>query len=219
MIVTLVVGVLLAVWIIIKRSNPKNKVTTEPLGLPQNSVRAIIALLLVALPIDYLLAGSQVPDIVTNSFFVIVMFYFQNRTKSTQLNIGTVEVPHFYSLYWPKYTVRILLFAMILFFVLYNYFGPQIPFENMNTEINLLFILIFYWFGVVINLIHHPSKKPQLTPNWKDSIMSVIMLVAIIISLVLFGINQDFVMLIGQFSISLREILLLFLNTYFGYRN
>jgi hypothetical protein len=57
----------------------------QPLGLPEGSVRAIIAIGLTVAIIVAIFVGVQVPDVVFGFMAAIVGFYFASREKGSTI--------------------------------------------------------------------------------------------------------------------------------------
>ena len=149
------------------------------------------------------------------------------------------------SLYLPKYSVRISLLLILVIYYLVDIFVQNISLELTNTLIDILIIAILYFVGTFFRAIgqvwHKKKLKKQIEaiPNYNElskyvileklnktkrggvnnvfkSTFSILVFVAIIISLSLFTADTDFVLI---FNISLRRALLLIINLYYGFRD
>jgi len=148
-------------------------------------------------------------------------------------------------LYLPKYSVRISLLIILIVYYLIDTFVQNISLELTNTLIDILIIAILYFIGIFFRKIgqvwHKKKLKAQIEaiPNYKDlskyvileklserkrggvnnvfkSIFSILVFLAISISLLLFTANIDITLI---FNISLRTALLLLINLYYGFRD
>ncbi|MBN1216816.1 MAG: hypothetical protein JXA99_15420 [Candidatus Lokiarchaeota archaeon] len=153
-----------------------------------------------------------------------------------------------YPLYLPKYSVRILLLSIVLIFVLINYYGPNLLFESRNTLLDVLVIITLFIIGLLIRAVKNYRKNKTIKEkirNMKDfqklsnieiienllkeksswwqktgqSILSIFMLGSIIIALTLYTFNIDARVDVFILSIQIREVLLLLINIYYGFRD
>ncbi|MFX0141121.1 MAG: hypothetical protein ACFFDN_46210, partial [Candidatus Hodarchaeota archaeon] len=69
-----------SIWIIINRFREGGKVEGYPLSMPRGTVRALIAITIVAFPFGYIISGvEKIPPLIVNIIFVVVAFYFEAR--------------------------------------------------------------------------------------------------------------------------------------------
>ncbi len=152
-------------------------------------------------------------------------------------------------LYLPKYSVRIILVSLLVIILIINSTGPKVPFEITNTLIDLLIIVVFFIIGTIFGAIKNSKANKRLTgqvksiDNYKsqsayeikanidkqpktwwelkgNSILSIIMFIAVVISLICFTINWDLmVTILPIYELSLRESLLLLISVYYGFRD
>ena len=147
-------------------------------------------------------------------------------------------------LYLPKYSVRTLLILLIILILICNIFGSNVPFETTNTLYDLLSMISFFIAGAFFRgvLMFNEKKKTKAQIKsfdgyesmsegeivdkllaqeqswWKQrgyNILSILILIAVIISLFCYTINWDYVVLIFSF----RDILLLLVSGYYGFRD
>jgi len=154
--ITWILGSILIIWCLYKRIAKEGYVEGYPLGMPRGSIRALIAILVVAFPFSYLIGGQEIPSAVTSAIFILVAFYFQTRKgKKEELleHIDDVRYPDkpkekmIYPLYLPRFTVRIMLVAMLALILIINTYGPSVPFETTNTLVDILLIISFFMLG------------------------------------------------------------------------
>ena len=90
-----ILGLIIAIWCLIKRFKKDGRVSGYPLGMPRGTVRAYIAIIVVAFPFNYLIVNQEIPRVVTSAIFILVAFYFETRkTKREKLSILIHEVKH-----------------------------------------------------------------------------------------------------------------------------
>ncbi|TXT67662.1 MAG: conserved membrane protein of unknown function [Promethearchaeota archaeon] len=149
-----------------------------------------------------------------------------------------------YPLYLPQYSVRISLILIIVLILTLNALGPNVAFEYTNTLLDLLLIIVVYVIGSVIRAYKNKKEKERIKDQIRNlknyealtdveiieqvvdekpkkwqlrgkGILSILMSIAITIALIFYTVNFDI-----EFSIfSLREILLLTINLYYGFRD
>ncbi len=152
-------------------------------------------------------------------------------------------------LYLPKYTVRISLLLIIVLIVLINAFGPMVPFETTNTLFDILVIICLYFVGTFFRAIGLARQRKKLKkqietipdyqslskyeilakidgqkPSWwlnkGKSIFSVLIFIAVFISLLSFTLNWDYTIYsLPFYEITIRNLLLLLVNVYYGFRD
>jgi hypothetical protein len=154
-----------------------------------------------------------------------------------------------YPIYLPKYSVRIILISMLALILIINSLGPQISFVATDTLLDLFLIISLFvigaLFGAIGDNIERRNIKEQIRemenyqslskyeiieklaqqkPSWwkqkRRSFLSLAVLTAVIMSLICYTIEWDYMLLILPFyEFSLRETLLLLINVYYGYRD
>jgi uncharacterized integral membrane protein len=148
-------------------------------------------------------------------------------------------------LYLPKYSVRILLMILLIVFYLIDVFVQPISLELTNTLIDILVIAVLYFIGTffreLVKIFQKNKLKDQIKeiPNYLElskydilekldeqkrggitnvgkSLFSIIVFFAVTTALFLFTVNIDFTLI---FNVSLRRVLLLLINLYYGFRD
>lgn len=188
--ITWILGTILVIFVLIKRFSKDGRVEGYPLGMPRGTVRAIITLMIVSFPFNYipplnfLLLETQIPSEIINSIFILVAFYFQarkgedSRLKFIQEVINPEKAAEEKKkdkkpLYLPKYSVRISLMALLAIYFLINIFQP-LNIEIKNTLIDILIIAILYFvgtfFGGIGSLIQKRKIRDQVEkiPNYQE---------------------------------------------------
>ncbi|MHA1281268.1 MAG: hypothetical protein ACTSQP_02080 [Promethearchaeota archaeon] len=172
--ITWILAIILFVWVIYKRTRPDGKVEGYPLGMPRGTIRAIIALLIISFPFEYLINGKNVPSLITNAVFLIVAFYFEARKGSEDKLKNIVEEVLFpekvaekkatekYPLYIPKYCVRLSLITALGLLVLINSYGPNIKFATTNTLEDLFLIIILFILGSLFRALINSREKKKI---------------------------------------------------------
>ncbi len=258
--ITWILGTIIIIWCIFRRFSKDGKIEEFPLGFPRGTVRAIITIMVVAFPFNYLLTNQEIPSMITNSIFFLVAFYFEARkTGEDKIKlIKEIRNPEKYAeetkkekkpLYLPKYSVRFLLVVLLIATVIINFYGPKVPFEVTNTILDILVLVIVFFIGTLFRSIglsrqkKKMKKKIELIPDyqslskyeilekietrkpslWKKSwrnLISILTFAAVTTGLMFYTFNLDYTLpLFGLFELSLREMLLLFINAYYGFRD
>ena len=172
--ITWILGIILIIWVIIKRCGKEGKIKGEPLGMPRGTIRALNTLLIVTIPFNYLLLGEEIPGMITNAIFILMAFYFQTRksgkeklkrivkyVKNPEL-LDKEEEPPKHPLYLPKFTVRISLVVILSAIIVINYLGPNVSFETTNTLLDILIIISSYIVGAFFRNISVSREKKRL---------------------------------------------------------
>jgi hypothetical protein len=172
--ITWILGIILIIWVIIKRCGKEGKIKGEPLGMPRGTIRALNTLLIVTIPFHYLFVGENIPGMITNSILFLMAFYFQTRksgkeklkhivkyVKNPEL-LDQEEEPPKHPLYLPKFTVRISLVVILSAIIIINHFGSTVSFESTNALLDILIIISSYIVGVFFRNISVSKEKKRL---------------------------------------------------------
>lgn len=170
--ITWILGSILIIWCLYKRVAKDGYVKGYPLGMPRGSIRALVAILVVAFPFSYLISGEEIPSAITSAIFILVAFYFETRKgKKEELLelIDDVRYPDkpkekvIHPLYLPRYSVRMMLLIMLALILIINTYGPNVAFETTNTLIDILLIISFFilgsFFKKISNIIENKKNK------------------------------------------------------------
>lgn len=152
-------------------------------------------------------------------------------------------------LYLPKYSVRCILILLIILILIVNLLGPNIPFESTNTLVELLVIIFIFVIGTFFREIGDLREKKKVRgkvesiegykslskyeimekvldqkPSWwkqkGNSLVSILTLAAVMLALVCFTIEWDYIIFtLPIYEFSLRETLLLAISLYYGLRD
>ena len=162
---------------------------------------------------------------------------------------GKKKVKKHHPLYLPRYSVRILLVTILTVIFIINTIGPNVPFESTTTTLfDLLIIICLFMIGGIFRSIMNSRERKKiihkienmkdylslsiyeihenlmvLKPGWwkrkRDSVLSLLTLTSVIIALLCFTIEWDYIIFTLPFyEFTLREILLLLINVYYGWR-
>ena len=177
--ITWILGIALIIFVLIKRFGKDGRVEGYPLGMPRGTVRAIITLMVVSFPFNYIpplnfiLNETQIPSEIINTIFILVAFYFEAR-KGDDNRIKIIEElkdPEKVSeekrrtkkpLFLPRYTVRTSLMLFLIVFYLIDIFIQPISLELTNTLIDILVIAILYFIGTFFRAIGQIFSKKKL---------------------------------------------------------
>lgn len=183
--ITWILGAFLLVYVLVKRFSKDGRVEGYPLGMPRGTVRAIITLMIVLFPFNYIFDDTQIPSEIVNTIFILVAFYFEarkgednrlkwiseikNLDKATEEKKKTIK-----PLYLPKFTVRLSLMLVLVIYYIIDLFVQNISLELTNTLIDILVIAILYFIGTFFRaLVQIWSKKKlkeqiEAIPNYKE---------------------------------------------------
>ncbi len=192
--ITWILAIFLFLWIMTERLIRKKKIVGVPLGLPEGTVRACIALLIVSFPLNQFIMNSligsplEIQKWFMNTLFVVVAFYFEARAFELPISklLKEVKDPAKYKktrndlpVYWPRFTVRITLFTLMILTVVLLTTGvftepstlvPQIPITDTITE--LIFIVFFFMVGLIVRRIHQKILKRKIRRQLKTHVGS-----------------------------------------------
>jgi len=148
-------------------------------------------------------------------------------------------------LYLPKYSVRISILMLLGIIVVCNMFGPNCAIEATDTIYDLLTMILLFIAGALFGGILRLFAKKDLETRVKSipgyeslavsdiadklvheigkswvkregqNLLSTLLMVGVIISLICYTIEWDYVLWI----FSLRDGLLLLVNAYYGFRD
>jgi hypothetical protein len=122
-----------------------------------------------------------------------------------------------YPLYLPKYSVRIIIFLTMIVEIIVNSLGPNLDLEKSNTILNLVIIIIYFWIGLIFGKIREGFLKGKIRRHLAgvsdekteekiikemetekkvvrrafESVLSIIVLSAVIFSLILYEREMD----------------------------
>ncbi|MFX0039531.1 MAG: hypothetical protein ACFFCY_09260 [Promethearchaeota archaeon] len=166
--------VIFSIWILINRFSEGGKVEGYPLGMPRGTVRALLAIMLVAFPFWNIIRGKEIPSLIVNIIFIVVAFYFEaRRSEHERLKqiINEVKNPDTVfedlrkekkPLYLPKYSVRFLLVLMLLIVQIMIILQPTFSFQVTNTLTDLLLIIVLFIIGASFRSIFQSREKKKI---------------------------------------------------------
>jgi len=181
--ITWILAIFLLLWLFAERVFKKKKIIGVPLGLPEGSIRACIALLIVTFPLNQLIMYEiftplfpiTIQEWFVNTLFVVVAFYFEARAyeKTIRQLLKEVKDPAKYKktrtelpLYWPRFTVRITLFFFLILTVVLvsaSMFSGTLEFTSTSSVlIELIFIVFFFMVGLLIRRMHQGQMKRKI---------------------------------------------------------
>lgn len=173
--ITWIAGGLLLVWVIIRRNFKKGKIEGYPLGMPRGTIRALITVIIVTFPFNYLLSATEIPRGISSAIFILIAFYFQSRKSrggvknsveeavDELMNMNEeIRIKEKHPLYLPKYTVRTSLILILILFTYFNVTGPLVTFQSTDTIIDILLIIILFIFGSFFRKIGIIREKKRI---------------------------------------------------------
>ena len=148
-------------------------------------------------------------------------------------------------LYLPKYSVRSSIVILLALILVFNIFGPNVPVEATDTLFDLLTMVLLFIAGAlfgsflrlfgkkdledrvksipsyeslsvaeIVEKLAHEEAKSWLKRESRN-ILSTLILICVIISLICYTVDWDYVLWIFSF----RDSLLLLVNAYYGFRD
>ncbi|MFX0030049.1 MAG: hypothetical protein ACFE8B_12625 [Candidatus Hermodarchaeota archaeon] len=171
-----------------------------------------------------------------------------NEIKRTDLETVALEEEKM-PLYLPKYTVRFLLILTLIILQVLIILSPSISFQATNTLADILLIVGLFMIGALFRSISKAREKKNLReqisemdaslneveiieklmlkePSWwkstGKSLLSILMLITTTTALMFYTFDFDYEILsLTQYGIelTLRGILLLLINVYYGLRD
>ena len=188
--ITWILGTILILFCLVKRFSKDGRIEGYPLGMPRGTVRAIITIMVVSFPFNYippfnfLMEETQIPAEIINSIFILVAFYFEARKgEDDRLKlIREIRKPEIAAeekrkekkpLYLPKYSVRITLVSILIIYSLINIYQP-LNLNVQNTLLDILLIVSLFFIGTFFRAVGAISAKKKLKgqmekiPNYKE---------------------------------------------------
>jgi hypothetical protein len=166
-----ILGSILFIWCLYKRFKTDERLEGA-FGFPKGTTRALIAIIVVAFPFNYLLTGKGIPSAIISAIFILVAFYFDSRKTKREETVELIYETKFpekaekeaklkkYPLYLPKYSVRTILLLLLVFILVININGPNLPFQITNTIVDILLLIFFFMIGAFFkSLINIKDKK------------------------------------------------------------
>jgi hypothetical protein len=153
----------LIIWLLYNRFRKNAFIFRQPLGMPEGTVRAYLAIIFVSFPFTFVWQGLSVPEVISNMLFLVTAFYFERRSSkySAKTIVKELENPqqqrtrkrYGLPMYWPKFSVRTLLILLIL--VLFFSSPPSIlpSISNHDTFANLLITMVSFILGLTAGWI------------------------------------------------------------------
>ena len=155
------------------RTRPDGYIEGYPLGMPRGTVRAIITILIVSFPLQYLAFNVQeIPGLILNALFIVVAFYFETRRPAEdrlKRIIREIKKPEKIQaekeqkkpLYLPKYSVRGILLILLLLIIILDLTNQTVAFTATNTVIDIILIIALYMIGSTLRGISVNREKKR----------------------------------------------------------
>lgn len=169
-----------------------------------------------------------------------------DEIKTTDILVEDVRKPK-KPLYLPKYSVRFLLVVMLVITQIMIFLQPSVTFQITNTLADLLLIIILFIIGASFRSILKAREKKTLKEKianmdaslsdvqvieklmleeaswWKrtgKNILSLIMLIVVIIALLCYTFNWDYILFSSpSYTLTFVGFFLLLVNAYYGFRD
>lgn len=155
-----------------------------PLGLPNGSVRALLAILVVAVVITEVVRGREVSALWTETLMIALAHYFSSRrfirlapdVVHRMEAEGTMEVEA-HPLYLPRHSIRAMIILAFVGLAIYLYRQGKL-FDP--TAVSILGVVCAYLLGVVAHgvLAWWTKGRPtRVIQSWEDIKAVVVLLV------------------------------------------
>jgi len=169
-----------------------------------------------------------------------------DEIKTTDILVEDVRKPK-KPLYLPKYSVRFLLVVMLVITQIMIFLQPSVTFQITNTLADLLLIIVLFIIGASFRSILKAREKKTLKEKianmdaslsdvqvieklmleeaswWKrtgKNILSLIMLIVVIIALLCYTFNWDYILFSSHsYTLTFVGFFLLLVNAYYGFRD
>ncbi|MCK4370615.1 MAG: hypothetical protein KAV01_07570 [Candidatus Lokiarchaeota archaeon] len=169
-----------------------------------------------------------------------------DEIKTTDILVEDVRKPK-KPLYLPKYSVRFLLVVMLVITQIMIFLQPSVTFQITNTLADLLLIIILFIIGASFRSILKAREKKTFKEKianmdaslsdvqvieklmleeaswWKrtgKNILSLIMLIVVIIALLCYTFNWDYILFSSpSYTLTFVGFFLLLVNAYYGFRD
>ncbi len=178
---TWIILVVLVVWCVYQRTRPEGKIEGQPLGMPRGTVRALITILIVSFPLQYIIFPGSIPGLILNALFIVVAFYFEARKPSEdriKRIIREIKKPEKIEiekeqkkpLYLPKYSVRSILLIILTILIILNLSRP-FALSTTSTIVDIVLIIGFYMIGSLfrgIGISREKKKTKEQIRNMQD---------------------------------------------------
>lgn len=167
----------MAAWLGYNRLARVRVARDKPLGMPEGTIRALIAMLVASMPLTYLVTGGTVPSVVVSTTFVVVLFYMQKRARRVSdfksmflatregvlaRNAADGQARNAHPAYLPRYTVRATIAALVLAFVLGNAWGPRVDLASQGTIADLVASAGIYLLGTTLAHVNDARVKARI---------------------------------------------------------
>lgn len=191
----------------------------RPLGMPQGSVRAILALTIVGIVIYQLLFGIEVGLLLSETLMIVLAHYFASRRSVTVALPGAAgtEAPAAAAdaenpLWLPKGSIRLIIlagfgFAMLVLLLQGRLFDP--------AAVGTVALLFAYLGGILVRWLRGGRTREAPPPRWGILIhLQALVVVLACVFIVLATLGGGVQTLPGW----LESTLLAFILFYFGSR-
>ncbi len=149
--------ILLTVWMLRNRVGQGKVDSTTGLGMPEGTIRAWLAIVIVSIPFTFFWRNEPVPSLVASMVFATIAFYFGKRIEKSSVQEAVMKISEERKkqtrdklpMYLPKYTVRIILVLLVVLLFINSYFVTR-PLPAMtNMFIDILAIIGSYVIGML----------------------------------------------------------------------
>jgi hypothetical protein len=162
--------ILLTLWMLRKRVGQGKIDPNTGLGMPEGTIRAFLAIVIVSLPFTFFWRNEPVPSIVANMVFVIIAFYFEKRIEKTSVKEAVMQISEERKkltrdelpLYLPKYSVRAILVLLVLILFINSYLVTNVFPTGINTFVDILAMVSSFVVGMLGRSIEVSAAKHKI---------------------------------------------------------
>jgi len=140
------------------------------LGMPEGTIRAWLAIVIVSMPFTFFWRSEPVPSMVVSMVFATIAFYFGKRIEKSSVQEAVMQISEGRKkiskdelpLYLPKYSVRAILVLLVVALFINSYFMPSPLPAIINTFIDILAIVGSYVLGMLGRAIEVSAAKHKI---------------------------------------------------------
>ncbi len=243
--------ILLTVWMLRNRVGQGKVDPTTGLGMPEGTIRAWLAIVIVSMPFTFFWRNEPVPSLVASMVFATIAFYFGKRIEKNSVKEAVMQISEkqkkltrdVLPLYLPKYTVRAMLVLLVVLLFINSYFVTSPVTTATNVFVDILAIVGSYVLGMLGRAIEVSAAKhkilgqmnkkgqslqqatqelePELRVKTKrlGAAAAYLVCAALIIAMVLYTFDVPLdIPIVGGLFLPLREVIFIYVNAYFGFR-
>ncbi len=167
--------ILLMLWMLRMRVGQGKVNHNTGLGMPEGTIRAWLAIVIVSMPFMFFWFNVPVPSIVASMVFATLAFYFGKRIEKSSVQEAVMQISDgrkkvskdVLPMYLPKYSVRAILVLLVVALFINSYFVTSPLPTATNTFIDILAIVGAYVLGMAGRAIEVSAAKHKILDRMK----------------------------------------------------